>query len=103
LKIRAHYGKFLAQNEAVGAALCMNSAELLQHVTRINICNVVTGTFFMHQGSLVEVVSLNDNNVLVRVDKTLDEYYISLNEAAELIESYLGYKLIKIELALDIV
>jgi len=49
------------------------------------------------------VVSLNDNNVLVRVDKTLDEYYISLNEAAELIESYLGYKLIKIELALDIV
>jgi len=50
MKIWAHYGKFLAQIEAVGAASCMNSAELPQHVAGINIHHVVTGKFFMHQG-----------------------------------------------------
>jgi hypothetical protein len=33
MKIRAQYSKFLAQNEAVGAALRLNFGELPQRVT----------------------------------------------------------------------
>jgi hypothetical protein len=90
MKIRAHYSKFLAQNEAVGAALRLNFGELPQCVALMQMLNVEPGTLFMYEGSLVEVVSVNENNVLVRVDDTFDQFNITLNEAAEFIQSYLG-------------
>ena len=90
MKIRAHNSKFLAQNEAVGAALRLNFGELPQCVALMQMLNVEPGTLFMYEGSLVEVVSVNENNVLVRVDDTFDQFNITLNEAAEFIQSYLG-------------
>jgi hypothetical protein len=90
MKIRTHYSKFLAQNEAVGVALRLNFGALPQRVTTNCVQNIEPGTLFIYEGTLVEVILANETNVLVRADETLNEFYISLNEAIELIQSYLG-------------
>ncbi len=90
MKIRAHYSKFLAQNEAVGAALRLNFGELPQRDAPLQMLKVELGTLFLYENSLVEVVSVNENNELVRVGDTFDQFNITLNEATELIQSYLG-------------
>ncbi len=56
---------------AVGAALGLNFGELPQCIAPMRMLNTEPGTLFMHEGSLVEVVSVNKNNVLVR-DDTFD-------------------------------
>jgi hypothetical protein len=47
-------------------------------------------TLFICNGTLVEVISVNENNILVIDDETLDFVNIYLNEAAILIKNYLG-------------
>ncbi len=50
---------------------------------------VEPGTFFMREGTLVEVISINGNDVVVLEDETLNQYVIGINEAAQLISNYL--------------
>lgn len=82
MKMRAHYSKFLAQNEIISASLSLNNGKLLQHMVQRQMCTIEPGTLFIHNGSLVEVISINENNVVVRDDETLDCFNIDVNEAA---------------------
>jgi hypothetical protein len=90
MKIRAHYSKFLAQNEAVGVALRLNFGALSQRVATNCLHNIEPRTLFIYEGSLAEVILANKTNVLVRADNTLDQFYIGLNKVVALIQSYLG-------------
>jgi hypothetical protein len=51
---------------------------------------VIPGTFFMRDGVLLEVISVNENDVIIRESDSLNEYAIRLNEAAQLIHDYLN-------------
>jgi hypothetical protein len=42
----------------------------------------------MRDGVLLEVISVNKNDVIVREKDSLNEYAIRLNEAAQLIDDY---------------
>jgi hypothetical protein len=43
----------------------------------------------MYKGSLVELITVNENNVLVRDDETSDEFNIDVMDATILIRNYL--------------
>jgi hypothetical protein len=93
MKIRVNYGRFLAQNQLVLEALRLNDTPLPdRHITqeRPNVAfTVVPGTFFMYEGSLVQIIDVNGNNALIRDDETLHEYNIDVMDAATLIRNYL--------------
>jgi hypothetical protein len=55
---------------------------------QINL-NVTPGTLFVRDGSLLEVILVNEDNVTVR-DDSFNEYVIRLDEAAHLIDDYLN-------------
>jgi hypothetical protein len=50
---------------------------------------VEPGTVFIREGTLVEVIGVNGNDVVVLEDDTLNQYVIDINEAAQLISNYL--------------
>jgi hypothetical protein len=89
--VRVHYSRVLAQHPLVTTTLRLSNVDLPERQrTQQEVTFLVTcGTFFLHEGSLVEVVSINGNNVIVRDDETGNEYIIDLCEAARLIRSYL--------------
>ena len=43
----------------------------------------------MYKGSLVELITVNENNVLVRDEETSDEFNIDVMDAAILVRNYL--------------
>jgi hypothetical protein len=93
LKIHVRYSRVVAQSEVVKATLNLGVLEIA--VCRIvevadNFDMVLPGTFFVRDGSLLEVILVNEHNVTVRDSKSIQEFRISLNEAAELIEENLN-------------
>ncbi len=91
MKIRVNYNRILAQHPLVTTTLRLNNVELPdkqrnQQEVRLT---VEYGTFFLREGSLVEVVNVNDNNDIVQDDETANEYIIDLYDAARLIRNFL--------------
>jgi hypothetical protein len=92
MKIRVHYDRFLAQNQLVLEALGLNTPLPERQINRDRPAvtyTILPGTFLMYEGSLVEVITVNENNVLVRDDETSDEFNIDVLDAATLIRNYL--------------
>jgi hypothetical protein len=92
MKIRVHYDQFLAQNQLVLEALRLNTQLPERKFNRDRPAvtyTVLPGMLFMYKGSLVEVTTVNKNNVLVRDDETSYEFNIDVLDAATLIRNYL--------------
>ncbi len=89
MKIRVNYSRILAQHPLVTTTLRLVELPERQRNQQEVTFTVECGTFFLRGGSLVEVVNVNDNNVIVRDDKTANEYIIDLFEAARLIKTHL--------------
>jgi hypothetical protein len=92
LKIRVHYSRFLAQNNTVLATLQVLHEQLPVRPQQNNWdLNCVTpGTVFIRNGLVVEVVRVNENSIVIHEELSLNEFLISHNEAANLIDDYLA-------------
>jgi hypothetical protein len=51
---------------------------------------VTPGTVFIRNGLVVEVARVNENSVVIHEELSLNEFLISHNEAANLIDDYLA-------------
>lgn len=92
LKIRVRYSRFLAENHSVTATLNLNNLQLPPRREQHNLVVpsiVEPGTFFMREGTIVEVIRVVGSIVTVREDETYNEFILSLNEAAQLITNYI--------------
>ncbi len=91
MKIGVNYSRILAQHPLLTTTLRLNNVELpeRQRNQQDVRLTVECGTFFLHEGSLVEVVNVNGNNAIVRDDETANECIIDLHDAARLIRNYL--------------
>jgi hypothetical protein len=92
MKIRVHYDQFFAQNQLVLEALGLNTPLPERQINRDRPAvtyTVLPGTFFMYKGSLVELITVNENNILVRNDETSDEFNVDVMDATTLIRNYL--------------
>ena len=91
LKIHVCYSRVVAQSEVVKATLNLGVLEIAVH-RMVEVADkfdmVLPGTFFVRDGSILEVILVNEHNITVRDSKSIQEFRISLNEAAELIEEY---------------
>jgi hypothetical protein len=91
LKICVRYSRVVAQSEVVKATLKLGVLEIAAHrmvEVADNFDMVLPGTFFVRDGSLLEEILVNEHNITVHDSELLQEFRISLNEAAELIEDY---------------
>jgi hypothetical protein len=59
------------------------------HDQPVMVPTVVPGDFFVRNEDLVQVVSVNGNDVVISDDDGV-QYNISLNEARHLMEAYVG-------------
>ncbi len=83
------YTRILAQNDLVKETLNVGPLPMREAIMdQINL-NVIPGTLFVRDGSLLEVILVNEDNVTVR-DDSFNEYVIRLDEAAHLIDDYLN-------------
>jgi hypothetical protein len=83
------YTRILAQNDLVKETLNVGPLPMREAIMdQINL-NVTPGTLFVRDGSLLEVILVNEDNVTVR-DDSFNEYVIRLDEAAHLIDDYLN-------------
>lgn len=88
LKIRVRYNRVEAQADVVQATLRLT--EPLQiHNVDVGASRIVPGTMFVRLGELVEVVSVNGVNVILRDDNGVHST-ISINEANVLLNDYIG-------------
>jgi hypothetical protein len=70
LKIRVRYNGFLAEEASIAAALNLSTAELPIHANEAHHLNVTLGTLFMREGSIVEVIGINGNEVLINDEES---------------------------------
>jgi hypothetical protein len=91
LKIRVRYSRFLAESNCVSETLQLSNPvhHRVERQNHLNDASVIPGTFFRREGAVVEVIAVNGNVVTVQEDETLNEYNMSLHEAARLISDYL--------------
>lgn len=95
LKIRIRYTKFDAHKPIVAATLNLNReiTNLQQPVHERNnwVSHVAPGTYFAtHEGQMACVVRVEGDNVYVTLDDDGNEVVYNLNEAALLLQSYIG-------------
>jgi hypothetical protein len=88
LRIRVCYSRILAQSSCVRETLIFDNNNAIPAHHRDENPIVIPGTFFMRDGALLEVISVNENDVIVHESDSLKEYAIGLNEAAQLIDDY---------------
>jgi hypothetical protein len=89
LKIRVRYTRVEVQADVVAATLRLMQPIPHGNVRDIGIGHIVPGTLFVRQGQLVEEISVNNNDVLV-LDDHANNVMITVNEATELLNEYIG-------------
>jgi len=47
-----------------------------------NYHNITLGTLFLYEGSIIEVIGINDNEILIRDEETGRELIMNANEAS---------------------
>jgi len=94
LKIRDRYSHCLAQSDVVANTLHQGHGNLLPPRDQIPnnlVSSVVPGTFFMRECVLLEVISINGNNVTVEeAEENSYQFSLDINEAAQLINNYIS-------------
>jgi hypothetical protein len=94
LKIPARYSHCLAQSDVVANTLRQGCGNLLQPRDQIPnnlVSSIVPGTFFMREGVLLEVISINGNNVIVEeAEGNSYRFSLDINDAAQLINNYIS-------------
>ena len=94
LKIRDRYSHCLAQSDVVANTLHQGHGNLLPPRDQIPnnlVSGVVPGTFFMREGVLLVVISINGNNVIVEeAEENSYQFSLDINEAAQLINNYIS-------------
>ncbi len=78
----------MAECDLVSSTLGLNHVIEL-NANNIPLINVTPGDFFTRDGNLVEVVSVNGNEVVV-IDELGQQYHIDLDEARNLLQQYMG-------------
>jgi hypothetical protein len=89
LKIRVRYSRVEAQANVVATTLRLMQPVENHNVRNARISHVAPGTMFIRLGELVQVVSVNGNNVVI-IDDNAEHSTIELNEAIQLLEDYIG-------------
>jgi len=90
LKIRVRYARFLVQAQKVLSQL--NVLQLLEYGLAVDeglSLTVIPGTVFERLGNIVEVITFNEQNVLIR-DNLGHDSVISVVEANRFIEQYIS-------------
>lgn len=90
LKIRVRYTRVEAQADVVFTTLNLTQRPLVNPNDRVIIAtHIIPGTFFVRLGELVQVVSVDGNEVVI-TDDYGEHLTIELAEASQLLKDYLG-------------
>lgn len=82
LKIQVRHNCFLVEESCVAAALNLHGVELPAQGDAGNYHNITLGTLFLYEGSIIEVIGINDNEILIRDEETGRELIMNANEAS---------------------
>ena len=88
LKIRVRYSRVLAECHLVSSTLGLDHFIELD-ANNLPLTNVTAGDFFTRDGNLLEVVSVNGNEVVV-IDELEQQYHLDLDEARRLLQQYIS-------------
>jgi hypothetical protein len=86
LKVRVRYSRVEAHADKVRETLRLTDP---LEIRNGRVTEISPGTMFVRQGELVEVVSIDGNNVLISDDNGMHST-ITVNEAIQLFDEYIG-------------